>query len=98
MIILKDDKLQVYWDYLVESGIATEEELRLVTCINGYDKDSLDSILYARTGYRNLKQYIKTKENTKEQILIYLDKAYNLSVQEGIDWEEIMYRWSTNQS
>lgn len=44
------------WDYLVENQIATEEELKLVTCINGYNEDSLLAVLYARTGYRSIEQ------------------------------------------
>ena len=44
------------WDYLTESGIATEEELQLVTCINGYNEETMLDILYARTGYRNFEQ------------------------------------------
>lgn len=44
------------WDYLIENQIATEEELKLVTCINGYNEDSLLSVLYARTGYRSIDQ------------------------------------------
>ena len=44
------------WDYLTELGIATEEELQLVTCINGYNEETMLDILYARTGYRNFEQ------------------------------------------
>lgn len=44
------------WDYLVDNMIATEEELKLVTCINGYNEDSLLAVLYARTGYRSIDQ------------------------------------------
>ena len=44
------------WDYLLECGIATEEELQLVTCINGYNLEALESVLYARTAYRSLEQ------------------------------------------
>tara|TARA_B100000575_G_C22896183_1_gene521261 strand:+ start:55 stop:231 length:177 start_codon:yes stop_codon:yes gene_type:complete len=43
-------------DYLIDFNIATEEEIRLVTSINGYNLESLESILYSRTGYRNLEQ------------------------------------------
>ncbi len=49
-------KLEEYWCYLIESGIATEEELRLVTYILGYSEETLDSVLYARTGYRTIDQ------------------------------------------
>ena len=44
------------WDYLTESGIATEEELQLVTSINGTSCETLESVLYVRTGYRSLEQ------------------------------------------
>ena len=49
----KTDKI---WDYIIEMGIATEEELKLVTCINGYNEESLNSVIYARTGYRSMEQ------------------------------------------
>jgi len=44
------------WDYLLEYEIATEDELRLVTSINGYNIETLNSVLFARTGYRSLDQ------------------------------------------
>ena len=44
------------WDYLIESGIATYDELCLVTCINGYNEETMLDVLYARTGYRNFEQ------------------------------------------
>lgn len=46
-----------YWDYLVGNEIATEDELDLVTSINGYNEETLDDVLYVRTGYRSLDQY-----------------------------------------
>ncbi len=51
-----DNKLIEIWDYIVEQGIATEDELRLVTSINGTNEDSFNSVLYSRTGYRSLEQ------------------------------------------
>ena len=44
------------WDYLLETEICTEEELRLVTNINGYNEGTMDDIIYAKTGYRSLEQ------------------------------------------
>ena len=44
------------FDYLVKTGIATKDEIRLVTDINGYRIAVLNDILYARTGYRSLEQ------------------------------------------
>lgn len=45
------------WDFLIEEGIATDEEIRLVTNINGYNNKSLNDILEVRTGYRSIEQY-----------------------------------------
>lgn len=50
-------------DYLVECGIATEDEVSLVTSINGYNKESMEDILYSRTGYRDFDQLIEETED-----------------------------------
>lgn len=44
------------WDYLLENGIASEETLRVVTSINGYNIETLNAILYAVTGYHDIEQ------------------------------------------
>jgi hypothetical protein len=51
-----DMSLEQMWDYLIECGIATRDELVLVTNINGYNEEALESVLYARTGYRSIEQ------------------------------------------
>ena len=48
--------LSEMWDRIIEEGIATEEELQLVTDINGYSEETLNDVLYARTGYRDFDQ------------------------------------------
>lgn len=50
------------WDAIVEHGIATEEELELVTAINGYHDGALNDVIYVRTGYRNIKQLLEDWE------------------------------------
>jgi hypothetical protein len=47
------EKIDQMWDWLLDMGIATEEELQLVTDINGYSIETLNDVLYARTGYRD---------------------------------------------
>jgi len=42
------------WDYIIENQIATEEELKLITCINGYKEEALNAVIYARTGYHDV--------------------------------------------
>ena len=46
------------YEALIESNIATEGELELVTNINGYSLETLEAVLYARTGYRDLMDYL----------------------------------------
>ena len=51
-----DKKVNEVWDLLIEYGIATQEELELITCINGYNIDTLNDVIYVRTGYRDIEQ------------------------------------------
>ena len=50
--------IEQVWDLLYQYDIATENELQLVTTINGYNIDSLNDILYARTGLRSIEQLL----------------------------------------
>ena len=44
------------WDYLIMEGIATYDELCLVTSKKKKKKETMLDVLYARTGYRNFEQ------------------------------------------
>ena len=46
------------YDFIVNNSIATEQEVNLVTCINGYNKEALNSIIYAKIGYHDMEQVI----------------------------------------
>ena len=48
--------IEKYWDWLIEQNIADEDELKLITDINGYSVETLDDVLYARSGYRDYEQ------------------------------------------
>lgn len=54
------------WEYLIEQQIATEEELQLITDINGYNEQALNDVLYARTGYRDIEQIKEEDEDNDE--------------------------------
>lgn len=56
------------WDYLLESGIATEAELQLVTCLNGYSLEVLQDVLDVRTGYKNFGQLIDDDSDDSEDL------------------------------
>lgn len=49
-------EIERVWKVLVDTGIATDEELQLVTSINGYNIDTLNDVIYVRTGYHNIEQ------------------------------------------
>ena len=51
-----EKQINELWDYLTETETATENELALVTSINGHNLETLESVLYCRTGYRSLEQ------------------------------------------
>ena len=53
------NELDKIWDYLVEYEIASSRELQLVTKMNGYNEDTLNSVIYVRTGYHDLEQLIE---------------------------------------
>ena len=52
-----EKRIEKIWDYLVSNGIATEEELQLITCINGYNEKSLNDVLYVRAAYHSIEQF-----------------------------------------
>jgi len=63
---MDDIDVESTWDYLVDKGIATEQELILVTYINGYNMESLNDIIYVRTGYRTAEQLQEEDEEIEE--------------------------------
>ena len=64
---MKENEINKIWDYLVESEIATKEELDLITCINGYSVETLNDVIYARTGYHNIDQLKNDIEEEEEK-------------------------------
>ncbi len=47
------------WDCLIERVGLSEETLRIVTKINGWSLETMESVLYAVTGYRSFDQYLE---------------------------------------
>lgn len=50
------EQLTNTWDMIIELGIATEEELQLVTDVAGYNMDTLNAVIYSRTGHNDIEQ------------------------------------------
>lgn len=55
---MTDDRIQAIWDALVEHGIVSEDTLTIVTTGWGYKLETLETVLYVTTGYRNLDQFM----------------------------------------
>ena len=53
---MTDDKFIAMWEEMVELGFVTDEELGLATALCGRSVQTLESVLYIRTGYRSLDQ------------------------------------------
>ena len=53
------------FDRIINDGIATESEVDLVTDIVGYSIETLNQIIYVRTGYRNIEQYEESEIDTE---------------------------------
>jgi len=53
---LSDRHTDYIYDRILELDIATEAEIDLVVKINGWSTETLEDILYVRTGYRTISQ------------------------------------------
>ena len=52
--------LEETWDKIIELGIATEGELELATYLTGYNIETLNNVVYIRTAYNNLNDYLES--------------------------------------
>jgi hypothetical protein len=44
------------WGLLIDGGYFTDDELQLITNINGYTIETLNDCIYARYGFRSYEQ------------------------------------------
>lgn len=51
------------WNLIVNNNIATDDELDLIQRINGWRLETLEDVLYVRTGYRDAQQYKECELN-----------------------------------
>ena len=48
--------ISMLWDFIVDNNIATDNEVILVSDINGWNEETMTDIIYARTGLRSYEQ------------------------------------------
>lgn len=53
-----DNRETYIWDTMVELGIATNEELGLAVALCGTTEQTLNRVLFIRTGYRSIEQML----------------------------------------
>lgn len=56
---MTDKELLTLWENMVDMGICTDEELGLAVALCGRTKQTLESVLYIRTGYCSMEQMIE---------------------------------------
>ena len=76
------------YDFIVENNIATEDEINLVTDINGWGKDQLNDIIYARTGYHDAEQCVQSEPDAYQISDDDLADYYGLNDEEEDEEEE----------
>lgn len=54
--------LEEYYNYLIDTIGVSEELVNCVTDLMGYNEEILDDILYWKTSYRNIKQYLECED------------------------------------
>jgi hypothetical protein len=57
---MMSDRLTMIWDTLLDYNFFTENELQLVTNINGLSEETLNDAIYSRYGYRSIEQLCET--------------------------------------
>ena len=62
-----------WYNFITENNIATENEVNLVTDINGYSESKFLAIVYARTGYRSYEQLLDDGYSANEKLSEYYD-------------------------
>lgn len=74
-----------FWEkaeILIEVGVATEEEISLVSQINGQNEQTLEDILYVRTGYRDLQDFIEDNDFWTIWKVVLLSKCTEMKIWE----------------
>lgn len=81
------DICSLLYDFIRDNEIATEEEISLVTNINGWSEESLNDIIHARTEYHDVPQLYACEPDNyyfSEELL----EKYGLTEDEDEEEEE----------
>jgi len=59
MKAIEEQNTEFAWDFCLDHEIASEQELNLVTKLNGFNWETIMDVIYVRTGYRDIEQYVE---------------------------------------
>jgi hypothetical protein len=81
---MKESIESMLWDFIVDNNIATEDEIGLVSDINGLSEDTMTDIIYAKTGLRSYEQCVDDGYSGTDE----LDSYYCLDEEEDEEEED----------
>lgn len=81
---MKESIEAMLWDFIVDNNIATEDEVRLVTNINGWNEETMTDIIFVKTGLRSYEQCKDEGYSGTDE----LDSYYCLDEEEDNEEEE----------
>jgi hypothetical protein len=58
------DRVMDIWETMVELGVATDEEISLAIALCSRTEETLNQVLYIRTGYRTIEQFVDESYDT----------------------------------
>jgi hypothetical protein len=64
---MKRYEVNEVWDFIIDVNIASEETLKVITNINGYNIDTLNDVIYSETSYNDMEQCMKEYEYIYER-------------------------------
>lgn len=77
---------EMIYDAVVDLGIATKEEINLVrNIVSGSWEDVLNDIIFARTGYHTLDQYIECELGEDEEDIEDGVRIFSIEEEEDIN-------------
>jgi hypothetical protein len=71
------EKISKIWNLLVDTGMFTDEELKLIVSVNGYNEEAINDVIYVRYGYHDIEQLFSESASDKQLL-----KEYGLNINE----------------
>ena len=64
---MKKITVEELFELLIDLNLFTKQELQLITCINGFNLQTLEDALYCRYGYGSVDQFLEELEGEERE-------------------------------